>query len=170
MMHRDRATGFESLALSSPIPTTAMLSGRGIAALTLVVVLLAVCVVGGIGAAVLQPGARIEAGPLLLVFGLVLAPTFILWTSFVMAVMVVVRQRTSALAIGLATLVLTAAHFMGGGMTWLSNWPLWGALRWTDFGPFPLNGPPLLLNRLLALGSAALCFARRQPRLCAHRA
>ncbi|MBK6308029.1 MAG: hypothetical protein IPF47_20795 [Gemmatimonadetes bacterium] len=39
MMHRDRATGFESLALSSPIPTTAMLSGRGIAALTLVVVL-----------------------------------------------------------------------------------------------------------------------------------
>ncbi len=159
MMHRDRATGFESLALSSPIPTTAMLSGRGIAALTLVVVLLAVCVVGGIGAAVLQPGARIEAGPLLLVFGLVLAPTFILWTSFVMAVMVVVRQRTSALAIGLATLVLTAAHFMGGGMTWLSNWPLWGALRWTDFGPFPLNGPPLLLNRLLALGSAALCFA-----------
>lgn len=59
----------------------------------------------------------------------------------------------------LATLVLTAAHFMGGGMTWLSNWPLWGALRWTDFGPFPLNGPPLLLDRLLALGSAALCFA-----------
>lgn len=177
-MHRDRSTGFESIALSTPVPTAAMVAGRALAAGAVISVLTVACIAVSAFVVSSQQGATLELVPLLLVFVGVMGPTFILWTAFVAAVSSCTRSRTTALAIGFAALALTGARFASGSMTWLDNWPLWGALRWTEFAVFPLNGEALILNRLLALGLAALMLAlavavlprtERDPRRAAAR-
>ena len=54
-------------------------------------------------------------------------------------------------------------------MNWVANWDLWSATRWTDIATFELDRMPLLLNRIMVLGLAALlvvltvrAFARRE--------
>ncbi len=150
-LYRDRATGFDAIALSSPVPTTSLIVGKALAAIVLTGVFTVVCVVSGGAMLLAQSGPSVSMWPLLLVFGAVLGPTYVLWTAFVTAVMSLVPSRTAALAIGFVALLLTAAQFVRGSMTWLTNWPLWGSLRWTEFALFPLDGEALLLNRLLAL-------------------
>ncbi|MCA0375268.1 MAG: ABC transporter permease subunit [Gemmatimonadetes bacterium] len=157
-MHRDRATGFDVIALSTPVPTTAFLAGKALAAGTLIAVVTLVCVAGSGALLLAQSGTAASWWPLWLVFGGVLVPTYVLWVSFVTAVATVARTRPTALAVGLVALLVTAAQFMRGAMTWLSNWPLWGALRWTEFAVFPLDGDALLLNRVFALGMALALF------------
>ncbi len=170
LMHRDQATGFEAIANSTPVPTACLLLGRAGAMLLVIAGLLAACASSAALLLLLQPGDLVPLWPLGLVFGAVLAPTFVLWVAFMMSVMTVVRHRTAGLGLGLLALLLTAVLFMSGEMTWVNNWPLWGALRWTDLGVFPLNGHALLLNRLAALAwavafgaLAAVAFRRTEP-------
>ncbi len=165
-LHRDRTSGFEAILFSSPVPTSALVSGRMLAVFAVVSLLSAVCIASG--ASLLLAQGRWPTSPgtslwqLLLVFGAVLGPTYALWVAFVTAVMTVTRSRTKALAIGLVALLLTGAQFMRGSLTWVSNWPLWGALTWTEFGLFPLDGAALLWNRLTALLlTITLCVAAR---------
>ena len=158
-MHRDSATGFDAIFHPAPVSGTAILLGKGLASAAVIAVLSIACVAAGLLLLLVQQGGRVEARPLVLVFGLVLAPTYLLWAAFVGALMVVLRSRTGALAVGLATLAATAALFVAGAMTWVTNWPLWGALRWTDLGTFPLNGEALAWNRAAALGGALFFFA-----------
>lgn len=162
-LHRDRATGFDAIALSSPVPTLSFIVGKALAAIAMVGAFTVVCVAGGGVLLVAQSGASASWWPLVLVFGAVLGPTYVLWTAFVTAVMSLVRSRTSALAIGFVALLLTAAQFIRGSMTWVTNWPLWGSLRWSEFALFPLDGEALVLNRLLAMALALALFgvARR---------
>jgi len=157
-LHRDRATGFDAIALSSPVPTMSFIVGKALAAIVMIGAFTVVCVASGGVLLLAQSGASASWWPLVLVFGAVLGPTYVLWTAFVTAVMSLVQSRTSALAIGFVALLLTAAQFIGGSMTWVSNWPLWGSLRWTEFALFPLDGEALVLNRLLALGLALALF------------
>jgi ABC-2 type transport system permease protein len=158
-MHREAATGFDAIFHATPVSNGAILLGKGLAGAAVIGVLTAACGATGLLLLLLQTGGRVELWPLALVFGLVLAPTFLLWTAFVTAVMAVLRHRTAALAVGLAALVLTGFRFAGGSMTWVSNWPLWGALRWSDMGTFPLNSGALMLNRAAALAFAVFLFA-----------
>ena len=158
-MHRDRATGFDAIVHATPVATGALLAGRALAAF---VVATALTLGSGIVAGIvvgLQPGATVALAPLILVFAAVMLPTFVLWIAVVMLVSSTCRERTTALGVGLGALILTAAHFIGGQVTWLTNWPALGALRWTDFGIFPLHSPALVANRLLALGLAVAGFA-----------
>lgn len=169
-MHRETATGFDTILYASPVPTAAIFLGKGAASALVIAALTGTCIGGSALVLALQSGGRLDWWPLVLVFGLVLGPTFLLWTAFVTAVMAVVRERATALGVGLLALVLTGAHFVSGSMTWVTNWALWGALRWSDMGTFPLNGPALLLNRFLALvfttffATVALTFFRRTER------
>jgi len=158
-MHRDRATGFDAIALSTPVPTSAFIAGKSLAAVTTFGVFTAVCIISGILLLAAQSESPVHLWPLLLVFGGVLAPTFILWTAFVTAVMSMTRSRTTTLAVGFVALLLTAAQFVRGDTTWVTNWPVLGALRWTDFALFPLDGEALLLNRLTALALSVALFA-----------
>jgi ABC-2 type transport system permease protein len=153
-LYRDRLTGFDVIALSSPVPTASFIAGKALGAGMLVALITLVCVVSSGTLLLAQSGASASWWPLLLIFGGVLIPTYVLWVAFVTAVSTVARARATALAVGFMALLLTAAQFIRGAMTWLTNWPLWGALRWTEFALFPLDGEALLLNRLLALGMA----------------
>ncbi len=158
-MQRERTTKLDSIFHASPVSGGAILLGKGLVAAVVIGVLSAACIASGLLLLLLQAGGRVEIWPLVLVFGVVLAPTFLVWTAFVTAVTAVVRSRAAALSTGLVALVLTGFHFMSGSMTWVSNWPLWGALRWSDMGTFPLHGSALLLNRAVAVGAAVFLFA-----------
>ncbi len=158
-MQRDRVTGFDAIILSTPVATGALLTGRAIAAFMVGAALTFGCAAVTAAVSLAQGGPSVRLTPLVLVFGAVLLPTFVLWIAFVMLVSAATSQRGTALAFGTAALLLTAAQLISGGMTWLTNWPLWGALRWSDFGTFPVHGPALVANRLLALGLAACAFA-----------
>jgi len=159
LMHRDTATGFAPLANAAPVGTAAILLGRLASVMVLSFVLMAACAAATLPVLLGQPGGGGALWPLGLVYGAVLLPSFLLWSSFVVALMTAVRSRTAGLGVGMLALLGTGALFLRGEMTWVTNWLLWGALRWTDFGVFPLNGSPLLLNRMLALALAVLLWA-----------
>jgi len=158
-MQRDRVTGFDAILHATPVATGALLTGRALAAVFVAGALALGCAAVTAAVALAQGGPTVRLSSLALVYGAVLLPTFVLWIAFVMLVSASTAQRGTAIALGIAALLLTAAQLISGSLTWLTNWPLWGALRWTDFGTFPVHGPALVANRLLALGLAACAFA-----------
>ncbi len=151
-LDRERRTGVDALLYASPVRSGALLLGKGLASAAVVAVVIAVCLAASVAALALREGGRVEVWPFALVWGVLLPPTFFLWRSFVTAVLALTRDRYVTYAVGLGALALTAYLFVGGSMTWVTNWPLWGALRWSDFGTFDLVRAPLLLNRVTVLG------------------
>ena len=97
--------------------------------------------------------------PFVIVWGFLLLPTFIAWSSFVMAGLSITANRYTTYALSLAALAFTGWRQMNGEMNWVGNWNLWGALTWSDFGSVDPNGSALLLNRLFWLMVMAFLIA-----------
>jgi hypothetical protein len=150
-MSREKSTGFASILYASPVRTAALLLGKSLANAVLAGVILVLCTALGLTLLAVQEQGRVEIWPFVLVWGLLL-PSFFAWSTFVTAVLAIVRERSAAYAIGLATLMLSGYHAVSGGATWVTNWTLAGALRWSDMGTFELNGTALLLNRAMVTG------------------
>ena len=70
--------------------------------------------------------------PFVLVWGLLLVPTFLLFTAFVSAVQAVTSNRYMTYTVGLGTMILSGWAQARGHMNWVWNWDLWSVLRWTD--------------------------------------
>ena len=151
---RDRNTGFHSLIYSTPIKTASILFGKAIANALVGVVVVVGAFLGAAIAMLTQGKAPLELWPFVLVWGILLLPTFLLWNSFVTAVQSIIRNRYSTYGIGIAAIALTFYHQFQGNMSWVWNWNLWGALRWSDMSIFELDRSAILLNRLTALGAA----------------
>jgi hypothetical protein len=166
-LSRDRATRVDSILYATPVRTAALLLARNAAAAVAVAVVLSGCCLAGLAYLALQGTGRVEVWPFLLVWGLVLPPTFFVWSGFVTAVYAIVRNRYTAYAVGIVTLILSGWHHTRDSMTWVHNWDLWNTLRWTDMGVLDLDRRALLLNRVEMLGAglfllvlATRCFAR----------
>jgi ABC-2 type transport system permease protein len=108
-------------------------------------------------------------GPFALVWGLLLVPTFLLWTTFVCASFAVSGNRIATYVIGLGAMSLTGWFQARGKMNWVFNWDLWSTVRWSDISVFELDRTALVLNRVLAVGLAAFfivlttrAFTRRE--------
>jgi ABC-type transport system involved in multi-copper enzyme maturation permease subunit len=168
-IERDLSSGCASILYATPIRTAALLSGKALAnsavGLFMVVATFLGCTIGLLA----QGKVGLDLWPFLLVWGLLLTPTFLLWTSFITAVRAITNQRYATYAIGLAAIFFTGYKLIAGEVNWVGNWPLWGALTWSDMGPFQLDARALLLNRLMALGLTVLftliavqVFQRRQ--------
>ena len=97
--------------------------------------------------------------PFLLVWGVLLLPTFLLWTAFVAAVFSLTRSRYATYAVALAVFIVTGYFQFRDKMNWVGNWNLWDVVRWSDLGPLELDRTALVLNRVMALGLAALFVA-----------
>jgi ABC-2 type transport system permease protein len=161
-LEREKVTGVAPLFYASPVPTGSVLAGKLLANL----VVLAVALVGALLMAAIkiqgQGKVPLDLRPFLVVWGLLLAPTMIVWMAFVAAVLALTKSRFATYGLGIAAAILTAFFFMQGHMSWVGNWPLigatdWGtAMPWTDMGGFDLDGRALLLNRLFVLALAAL--------------
>src|SRR6185295_15719830 len=95
----------------------------------------------------------------LLVWGVLLLPTFLLWTSFVTAVQAITRNRYTTYSLGLGAMALTGYLQTTNHLNWVGNWWLWNAVTWSDIGTFELDRKALVLSRLFALGLTALFTA-----------
>ncbi|MFL6195650.1 MAG: ABC transporter permease/M1 family aminopeptidase [Thermoanaerobaculia bacterium] len=156
---RERSTGLAAISGSTPAPTASLLFGKALAN-SAVGVLMAVATYLGCAIAIMVQGKMLPApGPFLLVWGLLLGPTFLVWTCFILAVQAVGGQRYVTYGVGIGVIVLSLYLQLTGRMTWLGNWWLWDTLQWSDLGVFEINRRALLLNRLLYLGLAGLFTA-----------
>ena len=161
-LERERTSGIAPLFYATPVPTGAIVTGKIAANLAV----LAVALLGASGVVALMMAGQgkvpLEIGPFLLVWGLLLTPTMIVWMAFIAAVLALTRSRFGTYGVGLGAILLTAFFFQRGHMSWVGNWPLIGtatggsAVTWTDFGRFEIDRVALGLNRLFFLALAAL--------------
>lgn len=156
-LQRERASGLAPIHRASPIRTFAVLSGKALANSLVAAAVLAATFLGGVIALAVQGKTGIELAPFALVWGLLLFPTFLLWTSFVSFVHALTGSRYASYAICIGVVVVTGLAIGYGKLNWATNWTLWGSLIWSDLSTFELDRSALVLNRLLAL-SAAIGF------------
>ncbi len=170
-IERDRSTGLAAIALATPTSTPSLLLGKGAANGVLAAAVMAITFAGCAAVLLFQRTVPLAVGPFLEVWGLLLVPTLLAWTAFVVAVQTVFARRAVTYGICLAALAYTGYRAGTGRINWLGNWPLWNAVRWSDLGGlFEIDRRALVLSRLGAVGLAALCAAvavrasrRREP-------
>lgn len=166
-LERERARGLDAIHGSTPTSTAAILFGKSLANSVVGLVVLLAAYVGN-AAIILYQGRMAPApGPFLLLWGLLLLPTLLLWTSFVSAAWCVTRGRYGAYAVGLGVLAAGGWMSFTGRANWLSNWNLWSVLRWSDMSVLELDRGILALNRAFALVLAVfftLLAVRFHPR------
>jgi ABC-type transport system involved in multi-copper enzyme maturation permease subunit len=168
-LERERATGLAAMSYSTPVRTASLLFGKALAN-SAVGVVMAVATYLGCAIAILIQGKMFpDPRPFLLVWGVLLVPTFLLWTCFILVVQAATGQRYVTYGAGLGVVVLTLYLLLTDKLSWVGNWALWGTLRWSDLGTLELDRQALLLSRVLALGLAVLftvlavqLFGRRQ--------
>ena len=168
-IERDLGSGCAQILYATPVATASLLSGKALANSVVGLFMVVATFLGSAIALLVQGQVGLDLGPFLLVWGLLLTPTFLLWTSFITAVRAITGQRYATYAIGLAAIFFTGYKLISGEVNWVGNWPLWGALGWSDMGSFQLDARALVLNRLMALGLTVLftliavqIFQRRQ--------
>ena len=169
-LERERATGLSQILYATPCRTGALLWGKAIANSFVAFVVLAASLLASWIALLAQHTVPFAIGPYALIWGVLLVPTFILWTTFVTAVYAWVGNRYTAYGVALAVLIYTGFRALTNQISWAFNWPLWRSLRWSDLGFFETDRVALIWNRVMALGLSVLLvaiavrlFARRGP-------
>jgi hypothetical protein len=154
---RERTSGLYPIYASTPIHTAAILFGKSVANCLVAVVLMAAAWLGCAIILLVQGKVGMQLRPFLVVWGLLLVPTFLLWSSWVMLLLAVTGNRYTTYAFALASLAVTGLLQARDKMTWALNWDLWSTVRWSDMGLLEPNGWPLLWNRLLVLSLTLFC-------------
>jgi ABC-2 type transport system permease protein len=166
-MERERATGFAAIHDALPIRTGALIAGKVIALSAIGLLVGAACLVACIIALLVQGKVGFSAFPFVLVWGALVGPTFIVWTSFVIAAYCVTKNRYSTYGVALAAFGYTAYLLVSNEVNWIGNWALWGSVRWSDMSHLEIDRVALVLSRVFALGLAAFFFrvaVRHYPR------
>jgi len=168
-IERDVGSGAASILYATPTRTASILFGKALANSVVGVLIVGAAFLGSVIALLVQGTVGLDLWPFVLVWGVLLVPTLLVWTSFITAVRAMTGQRYATYALGLAVFFYTGYRLMDGSMNWVGNWPLWGALSWSDMGGFQLDARALVLNRLMMLSLTALftliavqVFQRRQ--------
>jgi ABC-type transport system involved in multi-copper enzyme maturation permease subunit len=148
---REQNTGLAPIFDATPVPTASVLFGKSVANAVVGVAVLVACFIGGAIIILVQGQVKLTIWPFVLTWGLLLVPTFLVWTCFVTAIVAITRNRYATYGIGLLTLSLTGWLQVRNKMNWVFNWDIWNAVRWSDMGPFQMDRPAIVLNRLLVL-------------------
>ena len=169
-LDRERSARLVEIAHAAPIRTGSLLLGKAVALAAAGLAIVLATGLAGVIAILIQSRVPLEFRPFVLVWGLLLVPTFLVWTCFVIAVHTITRNRYTTCAIGLAVIGFTAYRLLANEINWVGNWPLWGAIRWSDISVLELDRRALVLSRVLAVGLAILFlaltvrfFRRREP-------
>jgi ABC-2 type transport system permease protein len=159
-LRREQTTGLFSIEYAAPIRTSALLFGKALANSFVGVVVVLANLLACLIVLAIQGKVSIQLWPFVLVWGLLLIPTFLVWTSFVTATFSLTGNREATYGISLGALVLTGyVQIATTKMNWVGNWPLWSALSWSDMGTFEIDRTALILNRVMVLGLAVLFTA-----------
>lgn len=169
-VQRERTVGLEPIFWSTPGRTAAVLFGKSLANGLVGLAILVAALLGAVIVILVQGKVRPDLGPFALLWGALLVPTFIAWSSYVTAVYAASGSRWTTYAVGLATAALMTWLQLRQKMSWVGNWDLWSAATWTDFGSLEPNGTALLLNRLFYAAVTVFLvvwtvrvFPRREP-------
>ncbi len=152
---REWHTGLAPMYYATSAPTAAVLIGKAVANSIVAATILVVAYIGAAGVMMVQGKVAPALGPFVLVWGLLLVPTFLLWSTFMTFAWALTRNRYSAYTLGLSVLAFTGWKQLKGEMNWVGNWNLWSATTWTDFGGVAPNGYALALNRGFWMAVAA---------------
>jgi ABC-2 type transport system permease protein len=155
-IQRDRGTRLAPIVYATPVSTPSLLAGKTLANGALVAISLAASFLVAALTMLSQGKVHVTLWPFVLVWGLLLPPTLLLWTAFVTAALAWTGSRYVTYGIALAALVATLGAFLRGAMNWVGNWPLIDAVRWSDMGTFELDRQALWLNRLEVLSAVPL--------------
>lgn len=147
-VHRERAVRLDPVYWSTPARTSAVLFGKSLANGLIAAVVLLAAFVGSAVVLLIQGKVAPDPRPFLLVWGLLLLPTFLIWATWVTTIVALTGNRWITYGVGLATLAFTGWMQFRGKVNWVGNWNLWGSTTWTDFGGVQPNSDALLLNRL----------------------
>ncbi len=158
-LRRERNTKVASIYYATPTRTASILFGKALANSLVGVAIVAATFLGCAIALLIQHRTPVEIAPFAIPWGLLLIPTFLLWTSFVMFLFAAANNRYTTYGLGLAALALTGYLQMTGKMSWVGNWDLWNVLQWSDMGVFEIDRTALWLNRAGALGLTVLFIA-----------
>jgi ABC-type transport system involved in multi-copper enzyme maturation permease subunit len=167
-LQRERGTGFGGICYATPLRTGALLLGKAAANTVMALTVVTAALIGNVILLAVQGRVPFRIEPFALCWGLLLTPTFVVWTAFVMAVFALTRSRYATYAVCLGAMALTGFFQMRDKMSWVFNWDLWSATRWSDISVFELDRIPLILNRVMVLGLAVFFVAltvRLFPRL-----
>jgi ABC-type Na+ efflux pump permease subunit len=151
-LQRERQTGLGSIYFATPVPSPCILFGKVLANCLVGVVILLAALVGCGIALMIQGQVPFDLRPFLLIWGILLTVTFLVWTAFVTAIFAITRNRYTTYAVCLGALILTGYRQQIDKMNWVGNWDIWSTLRWSDMGWLEMDRAALLLNRLMALG------------------
>ncbi len=156
---RDRSTGLGSIIYASPTRSASILFGKALANSLVGAAILLAALVTCVIVILIQGTVPFSFTPFLLLWGLLLIPTFLLWTSFTTAVFAITRNRYVTYGVALAALIMSAFYQLRGEMNWVGNWNLWSVVNWSDMGPLQVDRLALILNRAMALGLTVLFVA-----------
>lgn len=169
-LERERTTGLDPVLYATPVHTGAVLFGKSVANGVVGAIVLVASLIASWIAIAIQGQVPFALGPYLLVWGLLLVPTFMFWTALVTAIYAAVGNRYTAIAVAIGVLAWTGWRALTQKISWAGNWALWGSLRWSDLGPFERDRIALILNRGMVLAAAIFftvlavrLFRRRSP-------
>ncbi|MBZ0112545.1 MAG: hypothetical protein K8J08_08800 [Thermoanaerobaculia bacterium] len=153
-LERERATGILSIVGSAPHPTSALILGKNLAMNLLAGLILLASFFAGSFVVASESQLTPQIGPYLMIWGLLMIPTFLLWTALLSAIYAITNSRYQTLGMGLGLISWTLYEVLSGGISWLGNWMLWSGPIWSDLGALELDRQAILLNRLLVLALA----------------
>lgn len=167
-LERERSTRLNAIQDAVPLSNLSIVVGKTLALGVVWAVILAICLVASVIAMLVQGKVAITLWPFLLVWGVLLLPTFLAWTMLIFAVYALTRNRFATYGVALAVMGGSFYLLLADKLNWLTNWALWGAVNWSDMSHFEFDRTVLILNRLSMLALAVLfgrIAVRRYPRI-----
>ncbi len=150
--NRDRGTRLAAISMATPVRTGSILLGKAVANGLVGVIVLGVQLLTSLAMLAYFNLAGFEPRPFALLWGVLLVPTLLAWSTFIMAVLAITRNRYTTYAIGLGVITFTGYRFLVNEMNWIGNWPFWGVVRWSDISVLEHDRAAMVLNRLFVLG------------------
>lgn len=156
---REERCGLSGIFCAAAAPTGAMLAGKALAnaALAMMIVFAASL---GIALTLLVQGFQsglwspFRVSEVLLIFGLLLTPTLILWTSFIVFLYAALRNRFVVYGVALGIVIGSGFLTRFGYLNWMSAWHLWSVVRWSELDRLGFMWAPIMVNRAIAILAA----------------
>jgi ABC-2 type transport system permease protein len=177
-LYREQRCGLDGITRAAPVPTAGWLAGKALANAVTALAIVA-CAAAAILLTLLVQRFRtgipvpLDLPAVVLILGVLVAPTLVVWTAFVTLLTAIFRNRFAVYGLGLAAFFATLNVRGFEWYSWLTAWDLGGMrLPWSELDRLAVVWPALLANRLIMLLLAAVLIAltlclwpRRQPDL-----
>ena len=155
-MQREKSTRFAPLFHATPVSSGSILLGKLAALLVIVLIMFLIVFLSGSAAILYDGKASITLTPFILIWGVLLIPTFVFWIASIMYAFTLLKSRYAVYAAGIGLLLLSGYAQYKQYMNWVFNWNLWYAVNWSDISVFELDRIAVILNRLLIVSMSVL--------------